>query len=33
VLAGLQDKDQVALDPVKAGLAGAQALPPGNPAR
>jgi RND family efflux transporter MFP subunit len=33
VLAGLHDKDQVALDPVKAGLAGAQALPAGNPAQ
>jgi len=33
VLAGLKDKDQVALDPVKAGLAGAQALPAGSPAR
>jgi hypothetical protein len=26
VLAGLQDSDRVALDPIKAGLAGAQPL-------
>jgi len=33
VLAGLHEKDQVALDPVKAGLNGARALPAGTPAQ